>query len=157
MAKVWYKFGIGAISGTLADGVNMPAKSKLVGYIRRWIYPTLTTNNTLFGSKGRNLGACFNNSSSLYKNDFSLYAERYAAENSRIDHFNVNYSPMGWFVKGMYAFEKSDPTHVDLTAITPGDVVTLDGDMMTVARAIDAGFIPTISDYADLTHPIVTP
>lgn len=153
MAKVWYKFGIGAISGTLADGVNMPAKSKLVGYIRRWVYPTLTANNTLFGQKGRNLGACFNNCASGFKDDFSIYAERYAAENNRNDHFNVNYSPMGWFVKGMYAWEESDPTHVDLTAVTPADMFSLDCDMLTVSRAIGAGFIPSISDYSDLTHP----
>jgi len=154
MAKVWYKFGIGAISGTLADGVNMPAKSKLVGYMRRWVMPKLTANNTHFGAIALNLVAVWNNSAAGYKTDFSDYAERYAADNSRIDHFNVNYSPYAWFVHMMYDWQKTDPLHIDLTAVTVADIVTMDADVKTVERAIDAGYLLHIAVYDDLITDI---
>lgn len=154
MAKVWYKFGIGAISGTLADGVHMPAKSLLVGYMRRWVMPTLTTNNALLGSISKNLASIWGNASADYRTDFGLYADRYAVQYDGEQQFNVNYSPYAWFVQMMYAWRDSDPLHIDLTTVTVADIVLMDADVRTVERAIDAGYIRTIDTYDDLTNDI---
>jgi hypothetical protein len=155
MAKVWYKFGIGAISGTLADGTHMPAKSKLVGYMRRWVMPILTANNTLFGAIAINLESVWNNAEAGYRADAALYAQRYAVQYGGESDWNPAYSCYAWWTKMMFAWQKTDPLHIDLTTVTIADIVTADADVRTWERAIDAGYIRTITLYSDLTNDIL--
>jgi hypothetical protein len=154
MAKVWYKFGIGAVSGTLADGTHMPAKSHLVGYMRRWVMPKLTINNTHFGTIAKNLKLVWANASADYKANALLYAQRYATQYLSEDQFNPAFSPYAWWTQMMFAWAVTDPLHIDLTTVTVADIVTSDAEVRTWERAIDAGYIRTITLYSDLTDDI---
>jgi len=62
--------------------------------------------------------------------------------------------PFALFVKMMYAWQASDPTHIDLATVTIADIVALDAEVRTIARAVTAGFLPIIPLYADLTADI---
>jgi hypothetical protein len=43
---------------------------------------------------------------------------------------------------------------VDLATVTIGDIITLDADVRTIARAVDGGFLKSLSLYSDLSADI---
>lgn len=153
--KVFYKFGIGAMSGTLMELVHCPDREKQMSYGRRWARPKYTANNALLGSIGRNLGILWHSASADYRADFALYAKRYKVQHDIPNApGNACWSPYPLFTKMMFAWQQSDPLHVDLATVTINDIVTLDASVRTVEKAIDAGFIQTVTPYDDLNHDI---
>lgn len=154
MAKVWFKFGIGSMSGTVDNGVHWPTKSRINGYMRKWVLPKLTANNTLFGTIAQNLALVWQDCSVEYVADMKTYAQRYFIEAGRIESFDPCRSSYAMWLKAMWNWRDSDPTHVDLSEITVADIVALDADVRTVARMVEADFLPGISLYEDLTSGI---
>jgi hypothetical protein len=63
-------------------------------------------------------------------------------------------SAYNFFMKLMYAWQESDPEHVDLSTVTIADIVAMDADVRTVARAIGAMYLRRVRPYADLTSDI---
>lgn len=129
---------------------NEPQKNFTIS--REYVKPRLTANNTLMGTTTKNLASVYHNCEEGYIADLKTYANRYntqyggTASELEIKHI----SSFGVFMKMMWAWYDSDPEHVDLSAVTVADIVSLDADVRTVARAIDAEFLPIVTTYDDL-------
>jgi hypothetical protein len=150
--KVLLKWGMKTFSGT-ADDMTFGSYAKDTLCLgRQYVIPVYTANNQALGAIGKNLAAVWKAANADYVTDLKTYATRNASDN----FVRGQISPSGYalWVGMMYAWQKSDPLHVDLATVTVGDIVTLDADVRTVARAVDAGFLATVSLYSDLTADI---
>lgn len=154
--KVLYQYGIGAMIGTLDGAVHWKAHSGQGGYLRRWVMPRLTAQNELIGAKGANIATLWQATTAAYKADWRTYAQRYFSEHASDGIFDPNRSPYGFWTKALFAWEKSDPQHVDLTSINMEDLTSLGTFGSTVAATIQFGFVPMIQHYDDLSASITT-
>jgi hypothetical protein len=152
--KVKFKFGIKTYSGTIDEMTYGSFRHDNLCIGREYVYPTLTEDNHLKGSIVKNLASVFHNSAPAYVTDLKTYCLRNGQENVPKDKLIPTCFSM--FIKMMFAWQASDPEHVDLTTVTVADIVSLDADVKTIARAVAAEFLPYISVYDDLTHPIQT-
>jgi hypothetical protein len=154
--KVFFKYGYSAFSGKLE---NLVCQSWFDGRLclgRRFTYPEITANNTHIGAIGKNLGIVFKGAAAGYITDLKTYCKRNKQEHMprNVELLHPMPGPLPIFMKMMFAWYDSDPTHVDLSTVTIADIVALDADVRNISRAIGAGFLPTIKVYADLTHNI---
>ena len=150
--KVVFKFGIGAFSGTIQEGVYSMTRNKTGSIMRKWVRPKLTTNMTELGSITKNLAKIWNTCSAGYRLDLKTYCNRWNSEYlDPNDPFSPRVTSYGIFTKLLYAFRDSDPTHIDLETITYSDLQTVGTDIASVSDSIDNGFLATISVYDDLT------
>lgn len=154
MAKVYYQFGIGALRGTIANGVHYPARSRTCGYIRRWVLPSATDQNTILGNIATNLASVWASASVGYKENFKTYAQRYYSTNSGPEGFDPNRSSYAHFIKMMYAWYDSDPTHVDLLAVSKADIVAAHSPVEDLEQAINANLLPPVPNYDNLSSAI---
>jgi hypothetical protein len=154
LSKTVYQYGIKAISGTLDGLVHMPCQSGFGSYTREWVMPTLTADNHLKGAVCQNLASVWHNCAAAYITDIKTYTQRYFQEHLSPLDWDPCWAPFGMFLKMMYGWQASDPEHVDLSTVTVGDIISLDADVKTIARAVTAEFLPFISVSDDLTHPI---
>lgn len=149
--KVYHKYAVGAYSGTIDDSVFYATKTRTRSIMRRWVMPRLTVNNTLLGDIGKNLAVLWGDGSAVYKANLKTYTERYFGETPSEDGFDGNRSPYANWVRLMYAWADENPS-VDLKTLTAEDFGITGGPVSTVKNAIDNGFLPPISNYADLTQ-----
>ena len=150
--KVKFKFGIKTFSGTAEEMTYGSYAKNTLCLGRQYVKPMLTANNAHMGAIGKNLASVFRAANAAYVNDFKTYATRYSKQ-----HFAWGKkSPTAFtlFVRMMWAWAATDPTHIDLTAITVADIVTRDADVRTVKRAIDASYLLVVNPYNDLTSDI---
>lgn len=153
--KVVFKFGIGAFSGTIQEGVYSMSRNKTGSIMRKWVRPKLTANMTELGSITKNLAKIWSACSAGYKLNLKTYCSRWNSEYlDPNDPFSPRVTSYGIFTKLLYAFRASDPTHVDLESITYSDLQTVGTDILTVSDSIENGFLATISVYDDLTTPM---
>jgi hypothetical protein len=105
------------------------------------------------GNIAKNLAIVYRNATALYKADFKAYAKEFGTRKS----YRAKVLPCGYamFVKMMQAWYESDPTHVDLSTVTIADITALDADVRSVARAVEAGFLPLVKGCTTLTANIV--
>ena len=150
--KVRFKFGIKTFSGTSDEMTYGSYAKNTLCLGRQYVTPEYTANNQHVGAIGKNLASVFKNASAEYIADLKSYATRNGKENFHYGKLALGAYVL--FVKLMYAWYKTDPTHIDLTAVTIADIVTKDADVRTIKRAIDAGYIRSIKSYADLTSDI---
>lgn len=150
--KVKFKYGIKCYTGTV-DGMTYGAYKKgnlCIG--RTYVYPTLTENNHNKGKIATNLAGVYNAAAETYIADLKLYALRNGQENVPKDRCVP--TSFSLFMKMMYGWYDSDPTHVDLETVTVADIVSGDADVRNISRAVEAGFLPAISVWEDLNHNI---
>ena len=152
--KVWFKYGIGAYGGTIDEATFRPQVRRLASIMRKWVMPKLTDQNTAFGAIGKNLGLVWAAAAPGYKADFLLYAQRYFTEHLQDSEFDPIKSRYGHFTAMMYAWQKSDPTHIDLATVTVDDILLSAAPVKCVDFAIEALFLPEIAEYSDLVNPI---
>jgi hypothetical protein len=150
--KVKFKFGIKTYSGLADDMVYGSYRDDNLCIGRVYVYPTLTQNNHDKGKAVSNLAGIFRDAGADYLADLKKYATRNGQENVPKDKLIP--SAFALFMKMMYAWQKSDPTHVDLTTITIADIVSADADVRNISRAVEAEFLPLIATFDDLTHNI---
>ncbi len=150
--KVKFKYGIKTYSGTVDEMVYGSYRHDNLCIGREYVYPTLTANNHLKGTITKNLADVWSKVDEDYNADFKAYCLRNGQENVAPDALIP--SAFSMFLKMMFAWQESDPEHVDLTEVTIADIVALDADVRTVARAVTAEFLPSIEDASDLTHDI---
>lgn len=150
--KVQFRKNIRSYSGENEDVVYQSYKRGWVCIGRDFVIPKLTENNTNMGLIGKNLAHVFRNISPTYALDLKKYADRNNSDN--VNKKEIAPNAYALFVKMMFAWLKSDSEHVNLTAVTVADIVALDADVVTVKRAIDAGFLHTVRTYADLNAGI---
>lgn len=150
--KVWHKNNVGSYSGTIDDTVFRPAKSRLVSYMRKYVIPTANANTALFKSVGENLGVIWRDEvSEGYKANLRTYGQRYFTEHLEDGPWDPMKSSYGFFVKMMYAWQASDPEHVDLAYLTGEDLTALGGAISQVTLAILNNLLPPILNHSDLT------
>lgn len=154
--KIKFRWGIKTFSGYGDDMVYESCLNSKVCIGRDYTYPKITENNHQVGAVGKNLGIVFNNVNPAYAQDLKTYRERYRQLGIPRNPFKRKpvAGPYSLFIKMMYNWLDSDPEHVNLTAVTIADIVALDADVCTIKRAIDAGFLPMVPVYDDLTAAI---
>jgi len=90
-----------------------------------------------------------------YRGDGALYAAAYYSENQELPDMGIpannNFS---LWIKAMFAWYESDPTHVDLSTVTVPDIIALDADVRTWARIVGMGWLIEVEGYAALTNDI---
>ena len=150
--KVKFKYGIKTYSGKVDEMVYGSFRHDNLCISREFVYPTLTEDNHLKGSMLKNLALVYHDADEDYVADLKTYSYRNGQSNVPKDKLVPTAFSM--FLKMMYAWYETDPEHVDLTTVTVADIVTMDADVRTLARAVAAGFLPYITVYDDLTHGI---
>lgn len=150
--KVLFKYGIGAFSGTISDGVYSMTKNQTGSYMRKWVKPRLTSNNTLFGTIAKNLASVWADVSVGYKDDMSLYVDLWNTEhNDPNNPFSTRMTSFGCWVRMMHLFHDLDEGHIDLSSITYADLLTVGSDIMNIAAAIENGYMDNVTDGAGFT------
>ena len=153
--KVKFTPSINYWSGKNDDFVYSPSPNRQYSICRSFTYPKLTTYNHQKGSIMKNLALLWSLASSDYNADLATYTQRYLTEHSGAGDLPFPcHSKFGWFVHMFFRWYRSDPTHIDLETVTIADVVALDADVYTIRKAVEAGFLPMISLYEDLTSSI---
>lgn len=149
--KVKFKWGIKTFSGKGDDMVFNSCRNDSVCIGRDFTYPELTQHNHDTGAIMKNLAAVKLDAAAGYITDFGTYATRYQKVCPEGQLF-----PSYWalFVQMMYAWQKSDPTHIDLETVTVDDILLSAAPVKRVDLAIEAGFLPEIEKYDDLDTPI---
>lgn len=144
------------MTGKYSNAVLYRAPSENFSIQRNYVYPKITPNNQDKGAMLQNVAkSVWKTADAGYKADFKTYASRYYQENLNLPNYGVPVNnSFGLFYKAMWQWYFSDPAHVDLKTVITADIVSMDSEMQTVKRAIDAGFLPLINEYSDLTAPI---
>ena len=142
--KVFFEKNITAISGKdLSENVIYSSiREGNLCYARKYVYPTLTTNNTTFGANGENIKALWSSATPAYKADLRVYSQR---ENQG-KYWETKKSNYAWFCKIVYAYCHSEglsPSVVDITALRASVV-------KSVKSAINNGLLPVIPEKEDL-------
>ena len=149
--KVTFQYGIGSFSGTVENAVFWPTLNKLGSYMRKYVVPKLTENNTLRGTIMKNLSEVWSEVSSGYKLEMKTYCERLTvALNDQQDPFAPRYTSFGIWVKMMYLFSKLDAGHINLGTITYSDLQTLGEDILSIAVAVENEYMTAVPGYDEL-------
>lgn len=156
MAKVKFNANIDYMTGRVGSTVMMPSDSKLFSISRNYVYPTLTADNHNKGAIMQNLKAMWADADSLYKADLKKYVTRYRALGLVLPNLKQKANnAFAYFVRLMWAQADLDPTHIDLLTVTCADINALDAAAKVIETAIEAGLLPMIPVYNDLTNSIV--
>lgn len=147
--KVKFKFGIETYSGTVDSMVYGSYNDDKLCLGREYVYPRLTEQNALVGSVAENLSALWKEASVDYKDDLKDYARRNASAN--VPKSQLAPTCYALFIKLMYAWQESDPDHVDLLSVSSADIQTTGNPVQTIKDCIDNGFLQTVGNYEELT------
>lgn len=146
--KVKLKYGIRTYSGT-TDGMTYCSYRKGTVCIgRKHTLPRPTAQNTSMGIIMKNLAKVYAAVSPGYKADLKTYAARYE---KKVPSNKVAPGAYPLFVKMLFLFAELDAEHVDLATITHSDLLTVGSDIMSIADAVDNGYLPNVSGAAELT------
>jgi len=148
--KVTFKYGIGTFQGKIDNSVFWPQKSGLASVMRKFTYPTLTSQNTKIGKIGKNLALMWRQILSEYKADIYTYAQRYYTQYGSEGSFDPARSPYAFYTHMIWEWSKSHED-VDLKTLTYEDLLVTGTQISTVKNAIDNGYLRTIDQYDDLT------
>jgi len=150
--KVKFKYGIRTYSGTLDEMTYGSYRKHTVCLGRRYVVPTETEQNITMGEILKNLGSVYRDTSGEYQDDLKLYSSRNARQNVKYNQLPP--TPYSIFVKMMFAWQESDPEHVDLATITVGDIVLADAPVISIASAVEADLLKRVTNYSELDNPM---
>ena len=143
--KVLFKYGIGAMAGTIDEGVYRFTTNKTGSIMRKYTYPRLTSNNTLRGAIMKNMATVWNSVSSSYKDDMKVYCAIWnTTYKDTNDPFSPERSSFAMFLDMMYLFSELNSEHVDLSTITYTDLQTVGGDIASIAEAVANGYLQSV-------------
>lgn len=148
--KVTFKYGIGTFKGMIDNAVFWPQKSGVTSIMRKFTYPTLTSQNTLMGKIGKNLAYIWHQSTDEYKSDFRTYAQRYYAQYGSEGDYDPARSPYAFWTHAIWAWSKDRP-EVDLSTLTIEDFNVTGTTLHTVKNCILNCYLRVIDQYDDLT------
>jgi hypothetical protein len=151
--KVKFKYGIKTYTGTANEMTYGSYRGGNVCIGRIYVYPKLTDNNHEKGAALRNLAKQYHELNPDYLADLKTYALRNGQENT--PKTKLIPTAFSLFLKMMYAWYDSDPEHIDLSEVTLEDIVSADADVRTIARAVEAEYLPYIRVYDDLDNGIM--
>lgn len=156
--KVGFENGVATYSGKYLEIVYQNWFDNRLCYARKYTYPTLSSQNQEIREIGQNLNKVYTEANAAYIADFKAYAEKNSRENrSKTKKFlHKMPSSKSLFVQCMWAWYHSDPEHVNLKTVTIADIVTLDSDVRTVKRCVEAGWLKKVTQYETYNHDIQT-
>ena len=146
--KVKFKYGIGTYSGTLDELTFGSYFKNRVCIARKYVVPRLTDQNSLIGSKMKNLAVIYGNVSANYKIELKQYASLHSVLTPKGKIPATSYA---LWVKMMFQFAKADPEHIDLTSLTYTDLQTVGDDIISIASAVNSGFMDNVPGVETLT------
>lgn len=152
MSKVFFPATVAGIIGRITTGVYYRSGSTKFGYLRSWVYPKLTNNNTLRGSEYKNLATIWGDASEEYKANFATYGQKY----KDLPVYGNPYtertaSGFAIWLKAVYAWKESQPT-TDLATLTTEDFELVAALVGTVKACVDNNFLPVVDGYETLTE-----
>ena len=150
--KVLFKYGIGAMAGTIDEGVYRFTANKTGSIMRKYTYPRLTENNSLRGSIMKNLASIWNSVSSSYKDDMKVYCTIWnTTYKDPSDPFSPERTSFAMFLDMLYLFSELDSGHVDLETVTYTDLQTVGADIINIHIAVVNGYLKPVSGSDSLT------
>ncbi len=149
--KVKLAAWIKSMSGRLDDLVFCVDKKTGNVWVRDYVVPERTEQNTRMGLSAKNMAVFRQNINEEYYSDLEDYSDRYnlqsLGQSGRLNGYSV-------LNKMLYALKRAYPT-IDLTTITPQFVVDHNLPIRTVAEAIEHGFLPPVPRYDEFVNPIM--
>lgn len=154
MAKVVYSSLVTGIAGKISDVVYYRSSSSHFGYIREYNYPRIPESNHEFGAKIRAIGKLWGEVTPAYILDIREYIKKYRVLEPDIKSLTerANNAP-AIYVKWLFAFADKYPDNITLQDLAPTDF-ELYPQYNTLSGVIDAGFLPKIEGWKDLTAPM---
>ncbi len=149
--KIKYMKGFKAFSGKMDELVYCVEKSSGAVWAREYVLPRLTENNRNMGLRSSNLSRFYLSVSPGYKQDLEDYSDRLNLLTVGTGH-RCNASAL--VNKIMYALKRKLP-ELDLTTITPTQVMQIGLPVRTVREAVEAGLIPIVPRYDELENLII--
>ncbi len=137
--------GVGAYSGKLDEVVFCHYRREGLVLVRKYVYPTLTENNHKLGNTTTNLHGL--QPSEGYKNDMRTYLSRY--NTLRENEGKYVRSWVNMYLKLMREMARRDST-INLLTLTREEIYTRELPCISVKKAVEAGLLPEVYDYAHL-------
>jgi len=155
--KVSFENGVSTYSGKYKEVVYQNWFNGQICYARQYAYPTLGSVHDEMKAISLNLNSLYLEADVNYIADLKAYAAKNSVQNrSRIKRFAHKMpSSKSLFIKCMWAWYDTDPTHIDLKTITISDMVTLESPVIKVVSCVDAGYLKRVTGFKDYDNPIV--
>ena len=141
--------GVGAYSGKMDGVVFCHYRREGMVLARKYTYPILTENNHRLGGTTANLHSI--KPSEGFKNDLRIYLGRYNALRENEGRYVRSWVNM--YLKLMREMARRDGS-IDLLTLSREEIYTRDLPCISVARAVDAGLLPVVYDYAHLDREL---
>jgi len=154
MAKIKYASFVTGLSGRTASSVFMRSSSPTFGYLREYVYPTLTDQNAQRGKEFQNLTLQYKSIDAAAITQLKAYAAKYAnlPQTGKGDiSVRANNSVAVWIL-AMWNLYKEQSSY-DPESITLEDLVTLTG-INSVADFVTSGYLPAVEGWEDMTAPL---
>ena len=148
--KVVFKYAVGSYSGTLDLAVFYPTKNGNASYMRKWVKPKETSQNTVIATATRNLAAIYEACSAGYRANLATYTSQYNTEKNDGTPFWRPKTSFNIFIMMMYKFAEINGQGVDLTSITLNDLDSLFTEVTSISTAVNAGYLPSVTGAEDL-------
>jgi len=145
--KVKFKFGIQTYSGTVDEMVFGSYRNGTLCIGRKYVYPTITENNTSKGTIMKNLATVWADVSSGYKDEMKTYALRNAVN---IPKNMLPPTSFSIWLKMMFLFSELDSGHIDLSTVTYTDIQTVGEDILSIAVAVENDYLASVEGADEL-------
>jgi len=145
--KVKFKYGIQTYSGTVDEMVFGSYRNGTLCIGRKYVYPTITENNTSKGTIMKNLATVWADVSSGYKDEMKTYAQRNVVNLAKGMLPPTSFSI---WVKMLFLFSKLDSGHIDLSTVTYTDIQTVGEDILSIAVAVENDYLAPVAGADEL-------
>lgn len=139
------KYGVGTYSGKMDGVVFCHYRREGLVLVRKYKYPTLTENNHKLGGITTNLHSIM--PSDGFKNDMRTYLGRYNTLRENEGRYVRSWVNM--YLKLMREMARRDSS-IDLLTLTREEIYSRNLPCISIKRAVDAGLLPVVYDYANL-------
>lgn len=148
MAKVSYATFVTGISGRSGNSVFFRSPSTAYGYLRNYVYPTITETNTARGKEFANLTLQLRSMSSAGIDDLKAYAKKFAklpTVGGDGLKARANNHVAVWIL-AVWNLKKETGAGLELDTVTLNDLSTL-FCFTKLKDIIDLGYLPAVDGY----------
>lgn len=156
MAKISYATFVTGISGKSGNSVFFRSPSTAYGYLRNYVYPTLTATNTARGKEFANLTMQLKSMNPAALAEFKDYAKKFAKlppVGSGGITARANNHVAVWIL-AVWNVKKANDPGVELDTITVNDLITL-FECYDLASIINLGYLPAVDGYEEYDAALV--
>lgn len=158
MAKISYATFVTGISGKSGNSVFFRSPSTAYGYLRNYVYPTLTATNTARGKEFANLTLQLKTMNPAAVADFKDYAKKFAKlppVGSGGITARANNHVAVWIL-AVWNLKKATGAGVELDTITVADIYTL-FEWFSLAAIITQGYLPAVEGWEEYDTDLLPP